>query len=315
MWNVLQNAPQHEPYPRFPAYFRFLTLLALYIFIKERVDVIILEVGIGGRLDSTNIVMPTVCGITHIGYDHMEILGDTLDKIAAEKSGIIKPTVPVYTIPQADIILNVFYETAKENQSKLNIVPLFNTGSPLPSLGIAGNYQYENAALAIQLAFALLLNMQDKISKASRISTTLYISDEAKNAVEMLPASLDLTQLPSKFLSGLALTKWPGRCQTITFGSAVNNNSLKFLIDGAHTDHSMECATDWFIEQYKQIVHSPDRIGIPSPLPSIPTLTNEDCCLPSPLDIEEESDFYHLSSRASNYYPILYLTAHTFAIH
>jgi len=84
-----------------PPYFYFLTLLALRIFHHERVEVAVLEVGLGGRWDATNIVpAPVVCGITALGYDHMEILGNTLALIAAEKAGIIKAGVPVVTAEQ-----------------------------------------------------------------------------------------------------------------------------------------------------------------------------------------------------------------------
>ena len=84
-----------------PPYFYFLTLLALRIFHHERVEVAVLEVGLGGRWDATNIVpAPVVCGITALGYDHMEILGNTLTLIAAEKAGIIKAGVPVISAEQ-----------------------------------------------------------------------------------------------------------------------------------------------------------------------------------------------------------------------
>ena len=84
-----------------PTYFRFLTLLALHIFVAERVEVVVLEVGLGGRWDATNVVpAPAVCGITSLGYDHMELLGYTLREIAGEKAGIMKPSVPCFTSPQ-----------------------------------------------------------------------------------------------------------------------------------------------------------------------------------------------------------------------
>ena len=74
-------------FPRIPSFFRFVTLLALAIFIEERVDVAVIEVGIGGRLDSTNVVpSPVVCGITALDMDHVRILGNTLAKIAFEAS-------------------------------------------------------------------------------------------------------------------------------------------------------------------------------------------------------------------------------------
>jgi folylpolyglutamate synthase len=75
-----------------PAYFRFLTLLGFRIFAVSGVDAVVLEVGLGGRLDATNVLkQPVVCGVTSLGMDHVEVLGDTLAKIAYEKAGIFKP--------------------------------------------------------------------------------------------------------------------------------------------------------------------------------------------------------------------------------
>ena len=73
-----------------PAYFAFLTVLSLHVFIAEKVDVVVLEVGIGGQYDSTNFVSPVVCGVTSLGLDHISLLGNTLSEIAWSKAGIFK---------------------------------------------------------------------------------------------------------------------------------------------------------------------------------------------------------------------------------
>lgn len=79
-----------------PAYFRFLTLLSFHIFIKEQVNAAVIEVGIGGEFDSTNIIKdPVVCGITPIGLDHTEILGDTVEEISWQKAGIMKVEIAI----------------------------------------------------------------------------------------------------------------------------------------------------------------------------------------------------------------------------
>ena len=84
-----------------PAYFRFLTLLGFRIFTSMNVDAVVLEVGLGGRLDATNVIRsPAVCGVTSLGLDHVEVLGDTVGKIAREKAGIFKPDCPAITSPQ-----------------------------------------------------------------------------------------------------------------------------------------------------------------------------------------------------------------------
>jgi folylpolyglutamate synthase len=100
-----------------PPYFYFLTLLALRVFHAERVDVAVLEVGLGGRWDATNVVpAPAVCGITSLGYDHMDILGHTLTLIAGEKAGIMKSGVPAVTTEQPDEAAVVLRARAEELQ-------------------------------------------------------------------------------------------------------------------------------------------------------------------------------------------------------
>jgi len=97
-----------------PSFFEWTVGLAFHYFAQQEVDVVILEVGLGGRLDSTNVIAPVACLITNIGYDHMNLLGDTLPKIAAEKAGIIKTKIPV-VISQTQLdVISVFNETAKQ---------------------------------------------------------------------------------------------------------------------------------------------------------------------------------------------------------
>ncbi len=100
-----------------PSFFEVTVAMAFDYFVQEKVDIAIIETGLGGRLDSTNIITPDVSVITNIGWDHMNLLGDTLEKIASEKAGIIKPGVPVVigeTLPET---APVFEKTAKEKNS------------------------------------------------------------------------------------------------------------------------------------------------------------------------------------------------------
>jgi dihydrofolate synthase/folylpolyglutamate synthase len=97
-----------------PSFFEWTVGLAFHYFTQQEVDIVIVEVGLGGRLDSTNVINPEVCLITNIGLDHMNLLGDTLQKIAAEKAGIIKSRVPV-VISQTQLeVISVFNDKAKE---------------------------------------------------------------------------------------------------------------------------------------------------------------------------------------------------------
>jgi dihydrofolate synthase/folylpolyglutamate synthase len=97
-----------------PSFFELTVAMAFDYFEKEKVDIAVIETGLGGRLDSTNIITPILSIITNIGYDHMDILGDTLEKIAAEKAGIIKTGVPVVIGEYLPETKNIFIEKAEQ---------------------------------------------------------------------------------------------------------------------------------------------------------------------------------------------------------
>ena len=102
-----------------PTEFELMTAVAFKHFANEGCDVVVCEVGLGGRLDSTNVITPEVSVITHIGLDHMAILGDTIEEIALEKAGIIKPNVPIVLAPQEDCVYPIVDEVAKNLNAPL----------------------------------------------------------------------------------------------------------------------------------------------------------------------------------------------------
>jgi dihydrofolate synthase / folylpolyglutamate synthase len=102
-----------------PSFFEITVAMAFVAFAEEEVDIAVIETGLGGRLDSTNIILPLLSIITNISYDHKDILGNTLKEIAAEKAGIIKPGVPVLIGEQDEETERVFFETALHNQSRI----------------------------------------------------------------------------------------------------------------------------------------------------------------------------------------------------
>lgn len=102
-----------------PSFFEWTVGLAFDYFAEQKVDIAIIETGLGGRLDSTNVIKPELSLITNIGYDHTALLGKTLKKIATEKAGIIKPQVPVIVSETQKNIQSVFIKKAKENRSPL----------------------------------------------------------------------------------------------------------------------------------------------------------------------------------------------------
>lgn len=102
-----------------PSFFEITVAMAFDYFAKERVDVAVIETGLGGRLDSTNIIEPVLSVITNISWDHKELLGDTLPQIASEKAGIIKPGVPVVISERQKEVEDVFIGKARETQSRI----------------------------------------------------------------------------------------------------------------------------------------------------------------------------------------------------
>lgn len=102
-----------------PSFFEMTVGLAFNYFVNQQVDIAVIEVGLGGRLDSTNVITPELSVITNISFDHTALLGDTLEKIATEKAGIIKPEVPVIIGETQTETKNIFIEKAKQNNSPL----------------------------------------------------------------------------------------------------------------------------------------------------------------------------------------------------
>ena len=129
-----------------PTFFEITTALALGWFREHRARAIVLETGLGGRLDATNIVTPAVSVLTEIAHDHEKYLGSTLTEIAHEKAGIIKPGVPVVSAPQTDEVCEVIQRTAQKAGSALQFVEQPWTEG---AIGLTGTHQQWNAALAV----------------------------------------------------------------------------------------------------------------------------------------------------------------------
>ncbi len=127
-----------------PSFFEYTTAMAFHYFAKEKVDIAIVEVGLGGRLDSTNIITPELSVITNIGLDHTNILGDTLEKIAFEKAGIIKSGIPVVIGEKRKETESVFLKIATEKSA-----PLFFAESVEMESDLKGLYQKENISTAL----------------------------------------------------------------------------------------------------------------------------------------------------------------------
>lgn len=207
--NPTQTVTEHTP--QFPIYFRLLTLLAFHAFLSLGVDATVLEVGIGGLYDSTNMVpKPIVTGISALGLDHTAVLGNTIEEIARNKAGIYKPGVPALSVPQ-DQGGSVLKETAEKVDAPFEVVDLIPEDT---ELGVPGKHQRINASLAVALARHFLKSQSP--------------STEGLDSV-----------LPASFVQPLQDTKWPGRCQVVQDGET------RWLLDGAHTTESLTSCGRW----------------------------------------------------------------------
>jgi dihydrofolate synthase/folylpolyglutamate synthase len=173
-------------------YFELMTAAAFEIFSRKRVGVGVIEVGLGGRLDTTNIVEPAVCVINTIDYDHMDKLGHTLGAIASEKAGIIKRGVPVVVGPQRPAARRVIFQTARRLRA-----PVFEVNRAL-DLDLP-RHQCMNAALALQAATLLGgpfdVEALNSIHLPGRFDIRgRFIFDVAHNAVSARALAASLTQ-------------------------------------------------------------------------------------------------------------------------
>jgi dihydrofolate synthase/folylpolyglutamate synthase len=187
------------PREQHPTFFEVVTILALRYFVEQHCELVIWETGLGGRLDATNIVTPLATVITNINIEHSEWLGDTVEKIASEKAGIIKPGVPVLTGARPGEGLEVIAATAREKNAPLTVIDPARLPEALfdkIELPLHGPHQRANAAIAV----ATVKSLTERIP----------VSD---NAVKQ----------------GLATVYWPGRMQRVQRPSG-----QIILLDGAH---------------------------------------------------------------------------------
>ncbi|RME19382.1 MAG: hypothetical protein D6806_18415 [Deltaproteobacteria bacterium] len=218
-----QMRPEVETLPQTTA-FEIITALAFLHFRQKQVDWAVIEVGLGGRLDATNVIRPRACAITSLSLEHTELLGSTLDRIAYEKAGIIKPGVPVITAAQAPEAMAVIADVAARNEA------------PLWQVGPEGDWRY-TVHTADQYGLRLDLYGPDAIYEA--LWVPLVGHHQAINAgvaVAMAHALNDARLSPDVVRQGLAQTIWPGRLELLPRRPGM----ASILVDGAHNRHSAE---------------------------------------------------------------------------
>lgn len=140
----LRNIPEEI----LPSFFEFTTIMAFEYFYQKKVDFAIIEVGLGGRLDSTNIIKPLVSAITNVDLDHQNILGETLEEIVTEKAGIVKPNIPIISGDVRDLVKNIIKEKASVNDARFIDATEISTDLPTD---LKGNYQKKNIRVVLAL--------------------------------------------------------------------------------------------------------------------------------------------------------------------
>lgn len=188
------------------SFFEKMIAMAFVAFARARVDVAVVEVGLGGRLDATNLVVPSACAITRLGLDHTEHLGPRLEDIAREKAGIMKAGVPVVSAPQEERALAVLEDAAARVGAPLVVI------EPDPALrpALRGAHQLENASVAAALVRAAGLGVGEETIR-----------------------------------EGVARAAWPGRYETLRdapvliVDGAHNATSAAVLRETAHADRRL----------------------------------------------------------------------------
>ncbi|HEL2202813.1 TPA: bifunctional folylpolyglutamate synthase/dihydrofolate synthase [Streptococcus suis] len=211
-------ATRYEPF----RYFEVMVLIMFLYFEAQQPDVALVEVGIGGLLDTTNVVAPALSVITSIGMDHQDLLGSTLREIAEQKAGIIKENVPVVLGPLSPETTVICRHIAQDKQASVHQFgqeftykagQFSNADLELSELvlGLAGQHQEENAAVALQTFLLYMTNIQKDIQ-------------------------------PQLIQQALSQTSWPGRLELVV-------QEPKIYLDGAHNVPAIERLIDFIQEQ------------------------------------------------------------------
>ncbi|KAF2132103.1 FolC bifunctional protein [Dothidotthia symphoricarpi CBS 119687] len=231
-----ETTPTHVPTK--PVYFRYLTLMALHAYLEEGVDTAVIECGIGGEYDSTNIITkPTVTAVTSLGIDHTAMLGSTLPEIAWHKAGIFKAGAVAFTSPQKEEAMTVLRERAAEKGTSLHVINVHPAlANNEVKLGLSAFFQKVNASVAIAAAAAHL-----------RALGHVSIPD---------PTTSAHIDLPPEFIRGLEQVRWPGRCEIR------REKHVAWHLDGGHTLESIELTGRWFAEQMEATQSQGPRVMI-----------------------------------------------------
>ncbi len=231
---VAQQVVASGELPWHPSFFEMLTAMAFEHFARVRPDLAVLEVGMGGRLDATNVVEPRLTIITDISLDHQKFLGATVGEIAREKVGIIRPGCAVVTLPQSpeanDVIGNTILDLGARAISAVQYVPPVSPGSsqyPVPS----GQWPVGSGQYRVGQRYPL-----DVLGKKILIESPLAGRHQLRNVALALAAAVELLEqglaeiTPLSIERGIRETHWPGRFQVL----AASGNEPEYVFDVAH---------------------------------------------------------------------------------
>ncbi len=222
-----------------PTFFEQTTMIAYLYFAERQVDLAVLEVGLGGRLDATNICQPVVTAITPVDFDHQQILGNTLAEIAGEKAGIIKPGVPVVLAPQA-----AEARAAIERRCAELNAPLISIAEAMDRMRVSsagdrddvwsiGYFRLQYRSPRDQ--YDALVNLRGRHQMINAV-TAIHIAEQLGE--EGFPITRDAV------LYGLGHVEWPGRLEM----AAVGEPARPLLLDGAHNAAGAHVLRDFLRE-------------------------------------------------------------------
>ncbi|MGD0155946.1 MAG: folylpolyglutamate synthase/dihydrofolate synthase family protein [Terracidiphilus sp.] len=209
--DAAQELMLSERLPQLPSYFEILTALAFLYFAESSIDIAVLEVGMGGRLDATNVVEPLLSVVTDISMDHMEWLGPTISAIAREKAGILRRDGTMITLPQHPEANQALGEVATELGTRA-----VSAAAYVPAPGTRGPYMVEALGVTI------------------RVESPLAGAHQQRNVALAIAAAVDLAErhgfplTPNAIETGIRKTRWPGRLERITM------NGVEWILDVAH---------------------------------------------------------------------------------
>ncbi len=208
-----------------PSFFEVTTFLAFYYFAREEIDLGVIEVGLGGRLDATNVLLPDLTAITNVGLEHTHFLGDTIEKIATEKAGIIKESVPIITgalSPALEVIKN----RAAEKKA--------------PFISLHQDYSWVRQEQRLE---GQKFNIKGPERKYRNLFIPLAGTHQMDNAVLAVALAERLGVSEERIRKGLARAYWPGRLEVAGFQPLI-------ILDGAHNPSGFETLTSFLEDEF-----------------------------------------------------------------